>query len=407
MTLFKSLRQLHRSVYIISLANGVIMTGFMMLLPLLPSYASQLGFNEFTIGVLMASFFIGRVLVEFPVGIISDYFGRRLVMWTALLLFALSTAAYALTTVAALMIAFRLVQGAASSAFVVGSQAYINDVTPPGLRGLANGVNSSAINAGVVAGPLLAGFLAQAYTIRAPFWVGGALAALCFLISLTIPGMDVSLKTQLRGISIRMAGVRELLEPLLCPPALALSMVHLFQWMGIAIFLTIAPIITANALGWSPELVAAALAASGAVSALSSPLLGQLSDHRGRIFGITAGLLVMALESLVVLLHPGTALTLAAFAVGGLAAPAYFNSFLSLIGDVTNPSRRGTVTGFVGSFGEWGGIIGSGLITPLLWHNINSGAPLIADVTVCLATAAFVVAARSVITRPLGDARTA
>ena len=405
--MFKSLKQLHWSIYIISLANGVIMTGFMMVLPLLPGYASQLGFSEYAIGVLMASYFVGRVLFEFPVGIISDYIGRRLVMWAALLVFTVSTAAYALTTTAALMITFRLVQGSASSAFVVGSQAYINDVTPHELRGLANGVNSSAINAGVIAGPLLAGFLSQAYSIRTPFWIGSALAGMCFFISLAIPGAEAGLRAQLGGISIRLAGIRELLRHVLCLPAAALSAVHFLQWMGVTIFLTIAPIITAERLGWSPELVAAALAASGAVSALSSPLLGQISDRSGRILGIAAGLLVMALESLIVLFHPGTGLTIAAFAIGGLGAPAYFNSFLSLIGDVTASGQRGAVTGFIGSFGEWGSIIGSGLITPLLWHNINSGAPLVADVAVFLATTAFVFAARSVLIRQLGDTRPA
>jgi len=110
----------------------------------------------------------------------------------------------------------------------------------------------------------------------------------------------------------------------------------------------------------------------------------------------------MALESLVVLLHPGTVLTIIAFALGGFGAPAYFNSFLSLVGDVTSTAERGAVTGFVGSFGEWGSIIGSGLITPLTWHNINAHAPLVFDVVVFLLTTVLVLAVKNTLRRRLG-----
>ncbi len=399
--MLRSLRQLHGSIFILALANGVIMTGFMMVLPLLPRYADQLGFNQFQIGLLIGSFFIGRVLFEFPVGILSDYIGRRLIMWSALFLFAAATAAYAVTTVAAAMISLRLLSGMAASAFAVGSQAYINDRTPVNIRGLANGVNSSAINAGVVAGPLLAGFLSQAYSIRTPFWFAGALGAGCFVLSLFVPSSGAGPRPRGRPL-LRNAAGKRLLTTVFCLPAFSLSLVHFLQWMGVAIFLTMAPIITAEKLGWGVGLVAVALAASGAVSAISSPLLGQLADLRGRIRLMAAGLAIMAIQSLFVLLHPGTAITLVAFAAGGLGAPAYFNAFFSLIGDVTTQAQRGAVTGFVGSFGEWGSIIGSALMAPLLWRDLSSAAPLVLDVGVFLIAMLFVIYSRAVLLKRLG-----
>lgn len=400
--MFKSFRQLHWSVYALAVASGVIMTGFMMLLPLLPRYADQLGFNEFEIGILVASFFLGRVLFEFPVGLLSDYVGRRLIMWAALLLFSVTTAAYALTTVAAIMILLRLLQGVASSAFAVGSQSYINDLTPAQYRGLANGVISSAVNIGVVAGPVLSGMLSQAYSIHTPFWIGGAMGAASLVFCLTIPSVGIRKKQMARQVSFKLSNLGHVLAPVFSLPPLFLSLVHFLQWVGIAIFLTIAPIFTAETLSWDANLVALAFAASGAVSALFSPLLGHLSDRSGRIWVIAAGLIVMALESLVVLLHPGTVLTIIAFALGGFGAPAYFNSFLSLVGDVTSTTERGAVTGFVGSFGEWGSILGSGLITPLMWHNINVHAPLVFDVVVFLLTTVLVLAVKNTLQRQVG-----
>ena len=111
--MFKSFKQLHWSIYALALANGVIMTGFMMLLPLLPVYAEQLGFSEFDIGMLVAAFFIGRVLFQFPLGVLSDRVGRKGIMSGSLLLFTITTSAYALTSEPSMMMLLRLMQGVA------------------------------------------------------------------------------------------------------------------------------------------------------------------------------------------------------------------------------------------------------------------------------------------------------
>ncbi len=404
--MFESLRRLHWSIYALALASGVIMTGFFMLVPLLPVYADQLGFNEFDIGVLVAAFFLGRVLFEFPVGLLSDYVGRRLIMRVALFLFTVTTAAYALTTDVTLMVILRLLQGIAASAFAVGSQSYINDRTPKESRGLANGVISSAINAGVIVGPLLAGVLSKAYSIQTPFWVGGVLGGICFFLILTVPAVGTPRRPFFPWKPFWQPDViKRIFAPVLSLPSFSMSLIHFLQWMGIAMFITIAPIFTADKLSWNADLVAIAFAASGAVSMLSSPLLGQISDRSGRINIMAAGLAVSALESFLVLTHPGSALTIVAFAIGGFGAPAYFNSFLSLIGDVTSMEERGAVTGFVGSFGEWGSIIGSGLVTPILWRNIDVAAPLLVDGLVFLLTMALALMLRRPLTRAISGGR--
>ncbi len=383
--MLKSLRQLHWSIYALALASGVIMTGFMILMPLLPRYAEQLGFSEYDIGLVVAAFFIGRVLFQFPLGILSDRIGRKGIMSSSLLVFTVTTLAYALTTDSRLMIALRLVQGIASSGFVVGSQSYINDRTPSQFRGLANGIISSAINIGVIAGPLLGGILSEAFDLQAPFWVGGTLGGICFLFSLMIPRKSVP-STGQDGADTQLslpARIRSIYASVICLPSFSLSAIHFLVMMSIAIFLTSAPIVTAAILGWSGNQIAVAFAASGAAAAISSPFLGRLADDLGRIRVLALGVASLGLQGLVVFLSPGTAVVIAAFTLGGAGTPAYFNAFYSLIGDATLPRERGAVTGFVGSFGEWGSIIGSSLIVPFTWRGISVRAPMAASV-ICL-----------------------
>ncbi|GBE57747.1 bacillibactin exporter [bacterium BMS3Abin01] len=385
----ESLKLLHWSIYVLSLASGVIMAGFMMMVPLLPGYAEQLGFNEFIIGMLVAAFFIGRVISQFPLGILSDHIGRKKVMVGSLLLFTVATAGFALTTGSSPMIALRVMQGVASAGFVVGFQAYVNDRTPTHLRGLAHGINSSAINAGVIVGPLLGGILSQRYEMTTPFWTGAALGGVCFFLSLTIPPVsDHKPFSGWRSLVPQGDKIRGLISSVLNFPALSLSLVHFLQMMSLAIMLTAAPLITAELLSWNATDIAVAMGLSGAAAVITSPFLGRLSDRKGsRLLVMAGGLCFMAFEALMIFFHPGTALTYAGFIIGGAGTPAYFNSFFSLIGDMTLQEERGAVSGFIGSFAEWGSIIGSSLLVPLLWLNFSLDTPMGVNFLILMGTA--------------------
>lgn len=395
-----SLRQLPFSIYALSAASGVVMTGFMMILPILPAYSDELGFNEFEIGLLVASFALGRVLFQFPVGILSDHIGRRWIISSMLLLFTVTISAFSMTTSFAMMLLLRMLEGVASSGLTVGAQSYLNDVTPPRLRGLANGVNSSAINLGVIAGPLLAGILSQRYSLQSPFLAGGVLGGLTFLLSLTLPAIENGERPHRPPLGP--ATVKRLLKPALSPPSLSLSLIQFMQMLALAVFLTAAPILTAQALGWDADRIALALAVGGACGAIASPFLGRLSDHVGHLWLLGAGLVFMAVQSFLVYLHPGAALTVMAFAIGGAAAPAFFNAFYSLVGDATDPRQRGAVTGFVGSFGEWGGIIGSGLLVPMVWRLADIGDSLALNTVILLLTVMVAIVLRNPLRQEIG-----
>jgi DHA1 family multidrug resistance protein-like MFS transporter len=319
----------------------------------------------------------------------------------SIFLFSVSTFAFILTSESVTMIALRLCQGVASAGFVVGFQSYVNDMTPTQYRGLAHGINSSAINAGVVVGPIIGGTLSQAYSIQAPFLVGGILGAGCFLLSLTIPNIRSS--SEARGLNaLKPAGekIRALLATVMTPSAFSLSLIHFLQMMSLAIFFIAAPILTAELLSWSSTDIALALAAGGAAGIITSPFLGRLSDRRGaRVWVMAAGLAVMALQSLVIFMHPGTFLTVIGFVIGGAGTPAYFNSFFSLVGDVTRREERGAVSGFIGSSAEWGSILGSSLVAPLLWREINVRAPMAVSVAILLSAVLVALMAKSLLQR--------
>jgi multidrug resistance protein len=152
------------------------MVGVLMLLPLLPFYAKDLGANGFVMAWLGSSFLIAQ-LVSAPLwGRVSDRYGRKPALIIGL---AASAAAYVVFAYADslwLLFVSRIIQGAGGGTVGV-IQAYVSDVVEPKNRAKGLGWLSAATNVGVMIGPLL-GSAASTWGRHAP---GLIAAGLCLL----------------------------------------------------------------------------------------------------------------------------------------------------------------------------------------------------------------------------------
>jgi MFS family permease len=135
----------------------------MTLMPLLA--AAQFGYSAGALGVLFTVMALVNLAGLGPAATIADRFGRK---WTivpsgaivaaALLGLALSSAEGGFLAAAALLAVGTAVIGPAPA-------AYVADITPPNIRGLAMGLYRSAGDVGFVLGPFLLGALADATSI--------------------------------------------------------------------------------------------------------------------------------------------------------------------------------------------------------------------------------------------------
>jgi MFS family permease len=150
------------------------MAGVLMVLPLLPFYAKEMGANGFVVGMLVSSFAIAQ-LVSAPMwGRFSDKYGRRPALLVGLGASAFAYLIFAYADSLWLLFASRIVQGAGGGTVSV-IQAYVTDAVEPKDRARALGWLSAATNAGVAIGPVL-GSTAATIDIHAP---GLLAAALC------------------------------------------------------------------------------------------------------------------------------------------------------------------------------------------------------------------------------------
>jgi multidrug resistance protein len=151
------------------------MVGNLIIIPLLPFYATRLGANGFMLGALVAAFSAAQLLSAPLWGRVSDHYGRRPVLLIGLSASAVAYVVFAFAESYWLLLVSRLIQGAGGGTTGV-IQAYVADALQPKDRARGLGWLSAATNLGVVLGPLI-GSLSSSLGQRSPGLIAAGLCA--------------------------------------------------------------------------------------------------------------------------------------------------------------------------------------------------------------------------------------
>ncbi len=143
-----------RKLLILIITAFVDMVGLLMVLPLMPFYARDLGAGSMMVTILVVSFTAAQLLSAPLWGRFSDKYGRRPALLVGLGAAAIAYVVFAFATSLWLLLLSRIVQGAGGGTVGV-IQAYVADSTEPQSRAKALGWLSAATNLGVALGPPL------------------------------------------------------------------------------------------------------------------------------------------------------------------------------------------------------------------------------------------------------------
>jgi multidrug resistance protein len=132
----------------------VDMVGLLMVIPLMPFYARDLGAGSLMVTVMVVSFTAAQLLSAPLWGRFSDKYGRRPALLVGLGAAAVAYVVFAYANTIWLLLLSRIVQGAGGGTVGV-IQAYVADSTEPESRAKALGWLSAATNLGVALGPPL------------------------------------------------------------------------------------------------------------------------------------------------------------------------------------------------------------------------------------------------------------
>lgn len=143
-----------KKLLVLIITAFVDMVGLLMVIPLMPYYARNLGAGSLMVTILVVSFTAAQLLSAPLWGRFSDKYGRRPALLVGLGAAAVAYVVFAYANSIWLLLLSRVVQGAGGGTVGV-IQAYVADSTEPDKRAKALGWLSAATNLGVALGPPL------------------------------------------------------------------------------------------------------------------------------------------------------------------------------------------------------------------------------------------------------------
>ena len=307
---------------------------FAALTPLLPSYAEEHGLTKAGAGILAAAYAAGALFGGVPGGLAAARLGVKPTLLVGLAGMAATTLTFGFANSVWLLDGARFLQGFSSSFSWTAALAWLVAAAPAERRGEAIGAALGAAIFGALFGPVLGGIASVVGT--GPAFASVAVLALVLGVwswrtPAFAPGERQSLRLLVRALrDTRLAAAIWLVAL----PAL------LFGVLGV-----LAPL-RLDALGLGALAIGATFLVAGAGEALLSPVLGRLSDRRGRLLPLRFGLAGSALVA-ATLPWPDRGWLLAALVV---VAAACFGTFwtpaMSLLADRADALRLDYAYGF-------------------------------------------------------------
>jgi MFS family permease len=283
--------------------------------PLLPGLAHSLHLSKLSAGVMTASYPFGTLVAAIPGGLLAVRIGPKRTVYAGLALLAGSTLAFGFVNQPALLDLARFAEGVGGAFSWAGGLAWIVAEAPADRRGAMIGGALGAGIAGALLGPVL-GTVATGVG-RGPAFSAVVLLALVLMLE---AGRLPSVHTDSgQGVRNLVASLRERDVAtgiwLVALPAIASGLLNVLGPLRL------------HAFGATAVAIGLTFLAGAAIEALLSPILGRLSDRRGRLLPLRFGL-VGATVLLACFTVPSTAVGLAlvivatATTLGAFWAPA-------------------------------------------------------------------------------------
>lgn len=150
---------------------------------MLPSIAKDLNLNAITLGWVGLAFLLSSSIFLIPFGKLGDIYGRKKMFLYGFFIYGISSFFCAISCSAAHLIIFRILQGLGGAMFFGISIALLSSIYPPEERGKALGINASMVYIGLSTGPFLGGFLSQILSWRSIFFINFLLTFFLFFIT--------------------------------------------------------------------------------------------------------------------------------------------------------------------------------------------------------------------------------
>ena len=384
-------------LFLMALTIFIDFAGFGIILPLLPFWAERLRAGPVGVGLVLTIYALAQFLFTPVLGTLSDRYGRRPIIFAALLIEALSLALSALAGSLPILLVARFIGGLGASN-IGSAQAVVADVTPAEGRARGMGLIGAAIGLGFVVGPALGGALAPLGT-AVPFWVAmlvalaNALLVLRFLPETRWMGTArAPASPAAHGTGVLLAGWRQVLRH---PVVARLVTVNLLFTGAFTAMETVFVLFTQHTFGWTAMQNGYIFTYSGVLIVLmQGGLVGLLVRRWGerRLLLVGLGALAIGLAFLPWSAHlPQLLIVLGIVSIGDGAVTPMVSALLSF---ASPPEARGETLGLAQAAAALARVIGP-LAAGSAFAVGGPGAPFLAGSALVLLAALIALPAHS------------
>jgi len=168
-----------RTLYTVWFTQFIAVAGFSFVMPFIPYYVQELGITDVKevaiwAGLVTSAQAVSMALMAPVWGALSDRYGRKLMVLRATFAGAVIMALMGFAANVQQLLLLRFLQGMLTGT-VSATTTLVASTTPKERLGAALGSLQTAVFLGVSAGPLLGGFMGDAFGYRPSFWITGGL----------------------------------------------------------------------------------------------------------------------------------------------------------------------------------------------------------------------------------------
>jgi predicted MFS family arabinose efflux permease len=352
--------------------------------PLYHIYQSTLGLSPLTVTVIFASYAFSLLVTLLIVGSLSDYIGRKPVIFITLVLNILAMLLFLAAGSALMLIAARVVQGIAIGAATTTLGAAILDTDRPHAP-MLNGITNFA---GLTIGSIAAGLLISFAPLP---------TQLVFILLLIVMLAEAILLFFMPETAVKRQGVVQSLIPRIRVPGqargplLRLTPVNVAAWALGGFYLSLMPTLVVVATHLTSPLVGASVVALLMLAATCAVLGLRDMDARRELLGGSIALILGVAVTLLGLALDSAPVLLIGSLIAGTGFGAAFSGTLRSLLPLAGPDERAGLlaTFYIESYLAFGiPAIAAGLVAPML--GLTTTAYLYGAVIVVLAVVSLV-----------------
>jgi len=342
--------------------------------PALPLLALHIGADDAQIGLISAISPIPGILVSSIAGAYSDKHGRTKIITLSLMIFASAPFLYLFITEVWQLALVRFYHGFATAMFMPVAMAAVADRFDPTKRGEALGTFSSFSMVGRFSAPFLGGALIYYTNFTSLYLIIGVSATLALVFSLLIPWNAAA--TTAHAIKFEGSTVTALKNVVKDRRIMLTSSMEAVQYFAMGAFETFLPVYMDREIGLSALEIGFVMGIQVVAMLVSKPLMGKLSDERGRVPFIIGGLLLGAV-TITLIPWVGDIISLSVLSVGfGLTVATVTASTSALVTEIAGTSAHGSSIGVLSSImdvGHSSGPLITGIVVGALSYAVGFG----------------------------------